>query len=274
VNATDDVSPGPAPFSRVTRMPRLSDTVAEEMLHAIVTGSFREGDILPSERELSEQFGVSRTVIREAVRTLATRGVVEVQSGRGVLVIPPHPDRVTEAVSLLLRVDGVLDFTKVHEVRTMLETYFAGVAAERGTEDDHRELEQMLDAWEKATGDVVTSSRLDVDFHRAIAKAGRNELFLVLLDSIAGVLLENRRATLALEHHHVKVYAEHRDIVTAIKARDPESARRAMAVHLNGVAETWHSQHGQTAALPGGPALQPAASGTGKRTRRAPERAG
>jgi GntR family transcriptional regulator, transcriptional repressor for pyruvate dehydrogenase complex len=245
VNKPDDVPTitGPAPFGRVTRMPRLSDTVAKQMLDAIVTGSYREGDILPSERELSDQFGVSRTVIREAVRTLATRGIVEVQSGRGVRVIPPHPDRVTEAVALLMRADGVLDFSKVHEVRTMLETYFAGVAAERGTEADHRELEELLDAWEDATGDVVTSSRLDVDFHRAIAKAGRNELFLVLLDSIAGVLLENRRATLALEHHHVKVYAEHRAIVAAIEARDPEAARRAMAAHLSGVAETWRAQH-------------------------------
>jgi GntR family transcriptional repressor for pyruvate dehydrogenase complex len=245
VNKPEDVPTinGPAPFGRVTRMPRLSDTVAEQMLDAILTGSYREGDILPSERELSDQFGVSRTVIREAVRTLATRGVVEVQSGRGVRVIPPHLDRVTEAVSLLMRGDGGLDFGKVHEVRTMLETYFAGAAAERSTEDDHRELETLLAAWEDATGNVAASSRLDVDFHRAIAKAGRNELFLVLLDSIAGVLLENRRATLALEHQHAKVYAEHRDIVAAIEARDPETARRAMAVHLSGVAETWHAQH-------------------------------
>jgi GntR family transcriptional repressor for pyruvate dehydrogenase complex len=244
VNQPNDVPTmnGPVTFDRVARMPRLSDTVAEHMLEAIVAGSFREGDILPSERELSEQFGVSRTVIREAVRTLATRGVVEVHSGRGVRVISPHPDRVTEAVSLLLRADGVLDFGKVHEVRTMLETYFAGVAAERGTEDDHREIERLLEAWEDATGDVAASSRLDVDFHRAIAKAGHNELFLVLLDSIAGALLETRRATLALEHRHVKVYAEHRDIVAAIKVRDPEMARRAMAVHLSGVAETWRSQ--------------------------------
>jgi GntR family transcriptional regulator, transcriptional repressor for pyruvate dehydrogenase complex len=233
----------PATFGRVTRTPRLSDTVAQQMLEAIVAGDFREGDNLPSERELSDQFGVSRTVIREAVRTLATRGVVEAQSGRGVRVIAPDPDRVTEAMSLLLRADGALDFNKVHEVRTMLETHFAGVAAERSTEDNHHELEELLDAWEDATGDVDVSSQLDVNFHRAIAKSGRNELFLVLLDSIAGALLENRRATLALEHLHAKVYTEHRDIVAAIKARNPDKARQAMEIHLNGVAESWRSQH-------------------------------
>jgi GntR family transcriptional regulator, transcriptional repressor for pyruvate dehydrogenase complex len=93
---------GPVTFDRVGRMPRLSDTIAEQLLEAIVAGRFKEGDILPSERELGDQFGVSRTVIREAIRTLATRGVVEVQSGRGVRVIALDTTSVTEAMSLLL----------------------------------------------------------------------------------------------------------------------------------------------------------------------------
>ena len=85
----------PVTFDRVGRMPRLSDTIAEQLLEAIVAGRFREGDILPSERELGDQFGVSRTVIREAIRALATRGVVEVQSGRGVRVIAMDTASVT-----------------------------------------------------------------------------------------------------------------------------------------------------------------------------------
>jgi GntR family transcriptional regulator, transcriptional repressor for pyruvate dehydrogenase complex len=241
----------PASFDRVTRMPRLSDTVAEQLLDAIVAGRFQEGDILPSERELSDQFGVSRTVIREGVRALVTRGVVDVLSGRGVRVIAPDPDRVTEAMSLLMRADGGLDFDKLHEVRTMLETYFAAVAAKRGREEDHRELEELLDAWEHATSDVMASSQADVAFHRAIAKAGRNELFLVLLDSISGALLENRRETLSLEHRHAKVYDEHRAIVEAIKARDPDRARQAMECHLDGAAESWHSQRDADGDVPG-----------------------
>jgi GntR family transcriptional regulator, transcriptional repressor for pyruvate dehydrogenase complex len=67
----------PVTFDRMGRMPRLSDTIAEQLLEAMVAGRFKEGDILPSERELGEQFGVSRAVIREAIRALATRGVEE-----------------------------------------------------------------------------------------------------------------------------------------------------------------------------------------------------
>jgi GntR family transcriptional repressor for pyruvate dehydrogenase complex len=234
----------PVTFDRVGRMPRLSDTIAEQLLEAIVAGRFREGDILPSERELGDQFGVSRTVIREAIRALATRGVVEVQSGRGVRVIALDTASVTEAMSLLLRGGSAIDFGKVHEVRMMLETHIAGVAAERATPEDLAELEELMEAWVAAGDDLEATSRVDVDFHRAIAKSARNELYLVLLDSISGALLENRRATLALEHSHAKVLDEHRAVVAAIKAHDPEAARRAMETHLAGVAEAWQAAPG------------------------------
>ena len=238
---TDPMSQ-PVTFDRLGRMPRLSDTIAEQLLAAIVDGRFREGDVLPSERELGDQFGVSRTVIREAVRALATRGVVDVQSGRGVRVVAPDTTSVTEAMSLLMRGGSAIDFAKVHEIRMMLEIHLAGVAAERSTPSDHEELEQLLEEWAGAGDHVDAASRLDVDFHRAIAKCARNELYLVVLDSIAGALLENRRATLALEHSHAKVLAEHRAVVDAIKQHDPEGARRAMDTHLEGVAEAWRTR--------------------------------
>jgi GntR family transcriptional repressor for pyruvate dehydrogenase complex len=236
----------PITFDRVGRIPRLSDTIAEQLLEAIVARRFKEGDILPSERELGDQFGVSRTVIREAVRTLATRGVVEVKSGRGVRVIALDSTSVTEAMSLLLRGDSSIDFAKIHEVRVMLETHLAGLAAERGTPEDHALLQAMLEAWGEAGEDVIAASRLDVEFHRAVASCARNELYLVLLDSIAGALLDNRRATLALQHSHAKVLAEHRAIVDAILAGDPAAARAAMETHLAGVAQAWRT-HGAPA---------------------------
>jgi len=238
----------PVTFEPVGRMPRLSDTIAEQLLEAIVAGRFREGDILPSERELGDQFGVSRTVIREAIRTLATRGVVEVQSGRGVRVIALNTASVTEAMSLLIRGGGSIDFVKVHEVRMMLETHVAAKAAERATPEALEELEALLQAWADAGADVDAASRIDVDFHRAIATSADNELYVVLLDSISGALLENRRATLALEHSHAKVFKEHKAIVDGIRQHDPEVARNAMEKHLQGVAEAWQAQQKGSAA--------------------------
>ena len=124
----------------------------------------------------------------------------------------------------------------------MLETHVAGLAAERSTAAELTELEQLMDRWVAAGDDVAAASLVDVDFHRAIAKCAHNELYLVLLDSIAGALLENRRATLALEHSHAKVLAEHRAVVKAISEHDAEGARAAMETHLHGVAEAWHAQ--------------------------------
>ena len=236
----------PITFERLQRTPRLSDTIAEQLLDAILAGSFKEGDILPSERELGDQFGVSRTVIREAIRALATRGVVDVQSGRGVEVIALGTASVTEAMSLLLRGDSDIDFSKLHEVRMMLETHVAALAAERSTDAEIALLESLMDRWVAAGDDVAAASQLDVDFHRAIATSAHNELYLVLLDSIAGALLENRRATLALDHSRTKVLGEHRAIVKAISDHDSDDARTAMETHLQGVAEAWHSQQPAT----------------------------
>jgi GntR family transcriptional repressor for pyruvate dehydrogenase complex len=231
---------GPLTFERVGRTPRLSETIAEQLLDAMMSGRLRAGDALPSERELGEQFGVSRTVIREAVRTLATRGVVEVHSGRGVRVIAPDASSVADAMSLLLRSESAIDFAAVHEVRMMLEIHIAAKAAERSTAQDHEELRELMAAWEGA-GDVDAASLLDVDFHRAIAKCARNPLYLVLLDSIAGALLENRRATLALEHSHAKVRREHQAVLDGVERHDAEGAARAMQDHLAGAEQAWRS---------------------------------
>jgi GntR family transcriptional repressor for pyruvate dehydrogenase complex len=229
-------------FERVGRNPRLSDTIAEKLLAAVVEGRFKAGDLLPSERELGEQFGVSRTVIREAVRSLATRGVVDVQSGRGVHVVELDVGPVTAAMSLLVRSNDI-GFPRLHEVRTMLERHIAGLAAERGTEQDFEALEliaRKFAAAEKA-GDIDAASRLDVEFHRTIAKSTRNKLFLVLLDSISGALLENRRATLAIPHESAQVVGEHERVLAAIKRHDPTGARGAMGEHLENSALAWYA---------------------------------
>jgi GntR family transcriptional repressor for pyruvate dehydrogenase complex len=235
-------------FERVGRNPRLSDTITEKLLDAIVVGRFKAGDLLPSERELGEQFGVSRTVIREAIRSLAARGVVEVQSGRGVLVVELDVGPVTQAMSLLVRSNDI-GFPRLHEVRTMLERHTAGLAAERGTEENYAEIEHICGrfAAAEATGDVDAASRLDVEFHRAIAKATRNKLFLVLLDSISDALLEIRRATLAIPHSPTKVVDDHQRIFEAIKRQDPIGARTAMELHLENAALAWHNAGAGTA---------------------------
>src|SRR4026209_613230 len=104
--------------TEVQRRARLSDQVAQLMLDAILEQRLEPGDRLPSERELGEQFGVSRTVVREAVRALAAKGVIDVRTGSGLRVAAVDAAAVSESIGLYLR-GGSLEYAKVHEVRKL-----------------------------------------------------------------------------------------------------------------------------------------------------------
>jgi len=227
-------------FQRVAREPRLSDKVADLLLETILTRRLQPGDRLPSERELGEQFGVSRTVIREAVRALAAKGVIDVRTGSGLRVAAVDAAAVSESMSLYLR-GGSLDYGRVHEVRKLLEVEIAGLAAERASEEDiasinaiRRQMEEAMD------GDVEAAARLDVEFHRAIARSTDNALYLLLLDSIGEALLEIRRGNLQ-SGAGAKTLSSHRQIFEAIANHDREGARSAMAAHLDHVEHHWKS---------------------------------
>jgi GntR family transcriptional repressor for pyruvate dehydrogenase complex len=227
-------------FEAVERQPRLSDKVAQMMLDTILTRGLAAGDRLPSERELGEQFGVSRTVIREAVRALVAKGVIEVRSGSGLRVAAVDASTVRESMSLFLR-GSAFDFEKVHEVRHMLEVHIAGVAAERATDEDLSRLAEARDAMEEAIddADVDEAAIRDLEFHRAIARATHNELYLVLMDSIGEALVNIRRENLGAGGSARQTLLMHRDILNRIAAHDQRGARDAMAVHLDDVEYTW-----------------------------------
>src|SRR3954464_7521810 len=151
VGGGDGPGPGgaaPALFGTVNRERRLSDKVADMMLETILSDRLKVGDRLPSERELGEQFGVSRTVVREAVRALVTKGVIDVRSGSGLRVAAVDANAVSESMSLFLR-GGTLDFEKVHEVRTLLEVHIAGLAADRATTADLAGLREVHERMER-----------------------------------------------------------------------------------------------------------------------------
>lgn len=227
----------PTLFEQVTREPRLSDKVADMMLKTILARSLKAGDRLPSERELGEQFGVSRTVIREAVRALAAKGLIEVRSGSGLRVAAVDAAAVSESMSLFLR-GSTLDYPKVHEIRATLEVQMAGVAAERRGEEDVQSLTEACERMEASVGDVQAAAVNDVEFHREIARATHNELYLVLLDAIGEAQLEVRRGNLAAGAIG-ETLAHHRSILEAIVAGDPARARKAMRAHLDGVERAW-----------------------------------
>jgi GntR family transcriptional regulator, transcriptional repressor for pyruvate dehydrogenase complex len=163
--------------------------------------------------------------------------VIEVRSGSGLRVAAVDATAVTESMSLFFR-GGTLDFEKVHEVRALLEVHIAGLAAERATSADLARLREVHERMEREAGDVESAARDDLEFHRAIARATQNDLYLLLLDSIGSTLIDIRRKNLGSGSAPITL-GQHDQVLDRIAARDAAGARAAMASHLEGVATWW-----------------------------------
>jgi GntR family transcriptional repressor for pyruvate dehydrogenase complex len=176
-------------------------------------------------------------------------------------VLPQDATQVTEAMALLMRRAPDVTFDKMHEVRLMIEPHVAAVAATRATSDDITILDELLERMTAVVDshktdklshrDFDTAQRPDVELHRAIAKAAANELYLVMLDSIAGVIAEVRAAIFSKFDGPFPFLDEYRAVVNAIKQRDAEAARRAMEAHLGHVWSVWHEHVSSSSASAG-----------------------
>lgn len=213
----------------------LADRVAGHMTERVVDGTLKRGNRLPPERILAEQYGVSRTVIREAVRTLVSKGLLETRGGSGTYVRSPDPASVAESMSLLLRLHHghtTVPYDKVHEVRLVLEVEIAGLAARRAQPDDLLALEREIERQRRSDDDREAYVASDVAFHASLAAAAHNELFPVLLNSISDVMAEVRQLGFQVPGTHETAIMHHERILAAVKARDSAAAVRAMKAHL------------------------------------------
>ena len=224
-------------FEQVAREPRLSDKVAEMMLETILSNRLEVGDRLPSERELGEQFGVSRTVVREAVRALVAKGVIDVRSGSGLRVAAVDAAQVSESMSLYVRGEPTSissRCTRCERCSRCRSRVSQPNAAP--TRRSHSFASRRTDA--AAIRRRRSGGAHDLEFHRRIALATHNELYLVLMDSIGASLIDIRRANLG-SGSTPETLAQHQAILDAIAGHDAPAARAAMADHLEGVAMWW-----------------------------------
>jgi GntR family transcriptional regulator, transcriptional repressor for pyruvate dehydrogenase complex len=222
---------------QVRREDRLADKVAELLQQAILGGQFAPGERLPPERVLGERFGVSRTVVREAVRSLAAKGLVEVRHAGGTVVARVGAGSVAETMRLYLQ-GAAIEYDAIHEVRVMLEVHVAGAAAERATGEDVAAIRGHLAAM-AASVDHADRARHDEEFHRSVVLATHNPLHVVMLDAIGEPIRTVRERTLTVPGRPGKALREHERIVDRIAAHDPEGARHEMRLHLEDARRAW-----------------------------------
>jgi GntR family transcriptional repressor for pyruvate dehydrogenase complex len=221
-------------YSPVKRQDKLSVQVANQIQDLILSKHLKVGDRLPPERELCEQFGVSRTVIREAIRALEAKGLLTAQGGSGTYVKGLQSEDVADSIGLYITTQArPISHAKLMEVRRVLEVRIAALAAERATKESTAELDDLLARMDEARNDPHAFAKYDLEFHVALARATGNELLEILLDPFMDALYEGRRLASNLPGVPQEAMELHRTILEKVKAGDAEGAAQAMSVHLD-----------------------------------------
>jgi GntR family transcriptional repressor for pyruvate dehydrogenase complex len=219
------------------RRTKVYEEVAARLRRLIAEGRLRPGDRLPSERELAQALGVSRTSVRDAIRTLQMAGLLEPRQGEGTVVREISPESIMAplASALLARRDLLADLMAV---RKMIEPAMAREAARRATPEEIRRMEAILarQAAKIEAGGLAIDE--DTAFHDMIARASRNQVVLKVIDVLMDLLREGRERSLQVRGRPQRSLRGHRQILDAIRRRDPEGAARAMQVHLEQIEET------------------------------------
>lgn len=169
---------------------RLYEQIVQQIEESITKGDLKVGDQLPAERELAHQFGVSRTAVREAVKALREKGLVEAYPGRGTFITDGTSRSIRQSLDRMIEVDQPEGTAHLVEVREILEPEIAALAAARANEENIASMREAISVMDNAKGDPDAFIEADLDFHLALAEAASNPLILSLIDSIVGLLRE------------------------------------------------------------------------------------
>jgi GntR family transcriptional repressor for pyruvate dehydrogenase complex len=220
-------------FPTVGAKNSLVDRVVEAIREQITQGGIKPGEMLPPERELCDQLGVSRTALREAVRMLASKGLLETRPGVGTFVRGLNSNHVFEPLSILVQTSkGGITLDHLHEVRNILEVENARQAAEKAGPEDIQRIQILLEQMEESQEDGVRFTALDTEFHRLIAEITHNPLLALLLDTMRDLMSEVREQVWQYQNLSAIVSPDHHQIGALIAAHRPAEAAQAMQAHL------------------------------------------
>jgi GntR family transcriptional repressor for pyruvate dehydrogenase complex len=222
---------------KVIQASRLYEQIVQQIEESILKGELREGSQLPAERDLAKQFGVSRTAVREAIKALQEKGLVDAFPGRGTFVTNGTSNSMRRSLDRLVKSGEPGGWASLVEVREILEPEIAALAAVRADAQDITTMREALFVMDNAAWDSDAYIEADLDFHLALAEAAANPIVLSLIDSIVGLLREQRLRIFQVAGGPERGQSHHRRILEAIKRRDAQAARAEMQAHLSQIRE-------------------------------------
>jgi GntR family transcriptional regulator, sialic acid-inducible nan operon repressor len=225
---------------------KLAHQVQDLLLAKIKSGAFAPGDVLPSERELMQQFGVGRPAVREAMQSLQAMGLVEIRHGGRPRVAEPSFGQMAEQMGETMRhllTHSPASLEQLKEARLVFEMEMARIAARKRTTADIARLEAILAAQAAAQDDLAKFVWQDGEFHREIAAISGNPIFAALAGALFQWLAHFYRGAVSVPGLEKLTLEEHGAILAAIVARSPDAAARQMSDHLTRANDLYRQIH-------------------------------
>ena len=222
---------------RAVKTSRLYEQILQQVEEAILKGQLKPGDQLPPERDLAQRFGVSRTAVREAVKALREKGLVEAYTGRGTFVTNGTSQAIRQSLDWMSKISQHEGTVHLAELRRILEPEIAAMAAPKIDQQLLATMREAVAVMDRSLHDREAYIEADLDFHLALAEAADNPMILALIDSIVGLLRDQRSRIFDVEGGPERGQYHHKRILQAIEQRDSEVAREAMRAHLKQISE-------------------------------------
>lgn len=213
--------------------PKTYKLVADQLLELIAAGRLRPGDPVPPERELVENYSVGRSSVREALRMLESRGLIEAR-GNGTFTVSHARNTLNQSLELLLSV-AEADLHELFEIRRILEGECAALAAARRREPDLVRMRAAIAEMESGIGSEDEYIAADLEFHLTIAEATGNRVAAHLMHALRDQLHRALGTVYQIPHSAERSLAQHREIIEAIGSRRPDEARASMQAHIGRV---------------------------------------
>ena len=233
-----------------TSRPRVHRDVVETLAHRILSGGIKPGESLPNTQNLSSALGVSRSALREAIKVLSAKGMLDVRPRTGTRVLPRSSWNLMDP-ELLSWSGPILDEDLVRsllECRKLIEPGAAALAAQRATPVQLAEIEAALAQMDAET--LEERVQADLNFHVAVLRASANLFLAQWGQTVSSVLLAAFRLSTGASHSYDVAFSAHRDVVEAIRRRDAAAADRSMRVVLSTMAHDLHIDSTETVVAP------------------------